>query len=195
MPLRCGTATPILRGICILNNMQEVWKDVLNYEGLYQVSDLGRIKAMEKYWVCGNGGTRFKKESILSPVLDSRRYYNILLSKNGKAKAYKIHRLVFEAFNGKTDLHIDHIVEGNKWDNRLCNLQAINHRGNISKYFLTTNKSSQYTGVSWHKQRSKWSAKIQINGRLKHLGLFINEIDAANAYQKALTSLQPSYNN
>lgn len=189
MPLRCGTATPILRGICILNNMQEIWKDVVGYEGLYQVSDLGRIKAMKKKWIAANGAVRSKEESILSPVLDSRKYYNTLLSKNGKQKRMKIHRLVYEAFNGKTDLHIDHIVEGNKWDNRLCNLQAITQRENSSKYFSTTKKSSQYTGVSWHKQRSKWSAKIQINGRLKHLGLFINELEAANAYQAALSNL------
>jgi len=173
--------------------MQEVWKDVLDYEGLYQVSDLGRIKSLPKTWVGGNGCVRVKKETILSPVLDSRRYYNVLLSKNGIQKRFKIHRLVYEAFNGKTTLQIDHIVEGNRWDNRLLNLQTLTQRQNSTKYFLTTKKASKYTGVYWHKQRLKWYSKIQINGKNKNLGLFANEIDAHNAYQSELTSLQLPY--
>lgn len=56
--------------------MQEIWKDVTGYEGLYQVSNLGRVKAMPK---------RGHKEKIMKPSLKKDGYNRILLSKKGKA--------------------------------------------------------------------------------------------------------------
>jgi hypothetical protein len=164
----------------------EVWKDVLGYEGLYQVSDLGRVKSLNREIIKFNGNIRHYPERILKLSINTTGYLYVGLYKKNKIKLYKVHRLVWESFNGNTDLHIDHIVEGNKTDNRLCNLQAIKQRENISKHHLSKNKSSKYTGVSWDKNLNKWRAQIYINGKLKYLGVFVNELDASNAYQNAL---------
>ena len=147
--------------------MQEVWKDVLGYEGLYQVSDLGRVKAFESRTMMPCGGIRINHEKIMSPSKDTNGYFFIGLCKNKVRKKISVHRLVWEAFNGKTNLQIDHIIEGNKTDNRLCNLQAVTQRQNISKYILTTNKTSKYIGVSWRKDINKWTAYININRKRK----------------------------
>jgi hypothetical protein len=158
--------------------MEEVWKDVLDYEGFYRVSNMGCVKSLH-----------YGKERIVSQVTDRYGYLLVNLHKNSKRKLVTVHRLVYEAFNGKTDLQIDHIVEGNKLDNRLSNLQAITNRQNAIKHRLTIKKSSQYIGVSWNKTRKKWSSNITINRKSKHLGYFTDELEAANAYQNALKSL------
>lgn len=162
--------------------MQEVWKDIPDYEGLYQVSDLGNVKSLARICIGGNGAINNKKERILKASVNSRGYLYVILYKNGKTKINTIHRIVWETFNNPTNLYIDHVIEGNKLDNRLCNLQAITQRENLSKSFLTKRKTSQYTGVSWSKVGKKWVSQILLNGKVKHLGLFKSEIDAANAY-------------
>ena len=73
------------------NNMEEIWKDIKGYEGLYQISNWGRVKSL------GNNKTR--KEKILKPcILKKGNYLRIGLRKNGKRKMYLVHRLVAEAF-------------------------------------------------------------------------------------------------
>jgi len=161
----------------------EIWKDVLGYEGLYQVSNLGRVKSLPKSWLNKYKAIIKTKEKILKPKIDPRGYYKVDLCKDKKATTKRIHRLVWEAFNGNTKLQVDHIIEGNKLDNRLCNLQAITNRQNVSKHYLTTKKSSQYTGVSWRKDLNKWIANININGKKEYIGIFDSESKAASAYQ------------
>ena len=157
----------------------EKWKQVLGYEGFYEVSDMGNVKSFYN-----------KKEKILSPRFSIHGYLCVILCKDGIKKNHTVHRLVWEAFNGKTDLHIDHILENNKADNRLCNLQVLTKRENTSKYYSISKTSSKYTGVSWDKANNKWKAHIYIDGKLKHLGRFVNELDAANAYQLELKKLK-----
>jgi len=71
-------------------------------------------------------------------------------------------------------------------NNRVDNLQLVSPRENSSK---DRHGSSKYTGVNWLKNRGKWQANIQIDGKLKYLGVFDKEINAHNAYQKALSKL------
>ena len=67
--------------------MEEIWKDIKDYEGLYQVSNFGKVKSI-----------KFGKERILKPVTDRHGYLLVSLWKNNKQKTYKVHRLVAEAF-------------------------------------------------------------------------------------------------
>ena len=69
--------------------MQEIWKDIKGYEGKYQVSNLGNVKAVHYH----NGG----KEKLLKRG-NTRGYLTVVLCKNGQMKTYRVHRLVAETF-------------------------------------------------------------------------------------------------
>lgn len=107
--------------------MREEFRDIKGYEGLYQVSNLGRVKSLERTIERFNYLTKRKnlitqKEKILKPKKE--RYLRIELSKNGKAKIYLLHRLVAEAFipNPENLPQINHKDE-NKYNNCVDNLE------------------------------------------------------------------------
>jgi hypothetical protein len=98
--------------------MEEIWKDIKNYEGLYQVSNLGNIKNILTKQILGKFG---------------KRYYETYLYKNGKRKCFKIHRLVAQAFipnlNNKSEVnHID----GNRYNNTVSNLEWVTRQENMN---------------------------------------------------------------
>ena len=107
----------------------EIWKDIPNYEGIYQASNLGRIKSLERIDVRGHR----VKEKILKPSRDRYGYYQVILCKNSKLKAYRVHRLVWSAFNGQIpeNMQVNHINEI-KSDNRLENLNLMTCKENIN---------------------------------------------------------------
>ena len=118
----------------------EIWKDVIGYENLYQVSDLGNVKCLERNGVKKGG-------RILKPSDNGVGYLKVVLS-NKESKTKYVHRLVYESFNNKNSekgiTAIDHINE-NKYDNRLCNLQLITQRENKIKSTINKlNKSNVY---------------------------------------------------
>ena len=105
------------------NCTNEIWKDVKDYEGLYAVSNLGRIKR-----VVGKG---CKKERIIKPNL-VRGYYQVRLSKDGLVKQLYLHRIILETFNpveGMDKLDCNQRDE-NKENNCLNNLEWLSHKEN-----------------------------------------------------------------
>lgn len=170
--------------------MQEVWKPVVGYEGLYEVSDLGRVRSLPRKWVCGNGGVKYHDGKILKPHNNKCGYLIVSLYKNGEKKI-KIHKLVAEAFlNHKSDISnrlvIDHI-NNDKKDNRLSNLQIITNRENCSKD--KKNKTSKYTGVCWARTYNKWQVQIRHNKKSIYIGRYDCEIEAKNAYISKLNEI------
>ena len=105
--------------------MREIWKDIKDYEGLYQVSNWGRVKSL------GNGGTH--KTSRILKSADARGYLQVELSKNGKTKKFSIHRLVAEAFlpNPLNLPQINHKDE-NPSNNNVSNLEWCDCKYNIN---------------------------------------------------------------
>lgn len=169
--------------------MIEEWRDIKDYEGYYQVSNLGRVKSLARVIESKSGYWYAKREEFLNGSVDSNGYILItLINKNKKHK--RLHQLVAEAFLNHTPnghkIVVDHI-DNDKSNNRVDNLQLITTRENNSKD--KKNKTSKYTGVSWNKKSNKWVAHIKINGKSKHLGYFENEDEASEAYQKALRNL------
>lgn len=109
--------------------MKEIWKDIPDYEGLYQVSNLGNIKSFPKRYK-NRYGYLIRKEIILSPSKDRKGYLNICLTKNKKKKVIKVHRLVLNAFIGKSDLQCNH-KNCIKNDNCLENLEWVTAKENM----------------------------------------------------------------
>lgn len=124
--------------------LMENWKDIEGYEGLYQVSDCGNVKSLERdvYSQCGTI-TRRTKEKILVPILDRDGYMRVNLHKNGKMKVMSIHRLVAMAFlpNPENKPQVNHIDEV-KTNNAVDNLEWCNHEYNIN-YGTRTERSIQ----------------------------------------------------
>lgn len=104
--------------------MEEIWKDIVGYEGLYEVSSLGSVKSIGRSKLVGiNGGTYNLGDMLLKPR-KSRGYNVVVLCKLGKTKNFLVHRLVAAAFleNKDNKATVNHI-NGNKTDNRLENLE------------------------------------------------------------------------
>ncbi len=163
----------------------EIWKDINGYDGIYQISTFGNLRS--RY----NNIHGLKKEyNILNPSKDAYGYLCINLCKDKIKKRYLIHKLMAMNFLNHTPnkytIVIDHI-NNIKTDNRLENLQLISHRENLSKDKSRNN--SKYVGVSKKKNSKKWRSQIYVNGKAEHLGYFINEIDANNAYLKRLKEI------
>lgn len=116
--------------------MEEIWKDVKEYEGIYQVSNLGRVKALERTWYSGRNGCtkKTKPEHIMKYRLAKNTGYCLLkLVKNGVEKHVFVHRLVAETFisNPNNLPEVNHI-DGNKENNCVDNLEWCTEKENIS---------------------------------------------------------------
>jgi hypothetical protein len=107
--------------------IEEIWKDIRDYEGMYQVSTFGRIRSLDRYVKGRYDNMQLIRGKILSICYNKRvEVCEIHLRKNNKRKCFKIHRLVAEAFlenddptNKTTVNHID----GNRKNNRVDNLE------------------------------------------------------------------------
>ena len=165
---------------------KEIYKDIPGYEGYYQISNLGRVKSIERK-VSRGSYTIIQKERILKPSKTGKKgneYYNVILWKDRKTKGYRVHQLVAMAFMDHTRDGFNYIVDhknNNRFDNRLENLQIINVRENLSKDKGIG--SSKYPGVLWDKEREKWKASIYQNGKRKFLGRYDSEVEAYEAYK------------
>jgi len=159
----------------------EVWKDLPEYEGIYQVSNLGNVRSL-----------RFNKIRYIKSLNDMGRYAVSLYKDKTRTTNNKVSVLVAEAFlNHKRCGHkivVDHI-DNNKINDRLYNLQLISTRKNSSKDKKGTSK---YTGVYKPTREKKWKAQIVVNGKVKHLGVFTDEKKASEAYQNELKKINES---
>lgn len=167
--------------------MEEVWKDIPNYEGYYQVSNFGRVKSLRI--------EKVKKERYMKLRKDKDGYLICGLTKNRTQKTISVHRLIAISFMSDMRIYdkkynVDHI-NGCKSDNNLENLRIVTVRFNSSDGFRKNKNtfSSIYSGVSFNKKAKKWISAIKINGKTKYLGSFYFEIDASKAYQLELSKI------
>lgn len=119
----------------------EIWKDVKNYEGIYQVSNYGRIKVLRRMKKVGikNNSYVLQKEKILKQFINNDNYCYVTLYKDGRKKSKRVHRLVAEAFLNNKDKqknvinHIDKNPCNNRTDNLEYCTQFYNARYSLAK--------------------------------------------------------------
>lgn len=111
----------------------EEWKDIEGYEGLYQISNLGFVKTLERKKKVGHINTCIVPEKILNRNKSRKGYLQVTLSKNGKLDSYRISRLVAQHFipNTENKPQVNHI-DGNKDNNDITNLEWVTNDENIS---------------------------------------------------------------
>jgi hypothetical protein len=132
-----------------------------NFNDLYYDFELGQIIG--------------RKEKTTNKGYKSLKYNN---------KDYLVHRLAWFLYYGEWPKgEIDHI-NGNKSDNRICNLRDVTHKENCQN--LLNHRNGKLVGASYHKSSGKWQASITKNNKLIYLGLFNSEQEAHEVYKGAL---------
>ena len=106
--------------------IKEVWKPIINYEGLYEVSNLGNVRGL-----CSRWGLR-DNPNIISQHITKKGYKRVRINKNNKGKFFMVHRLVFEAFNGiiPENMEINH-KDYDRTNNNINNLELLSHKNNV----------------------------------------------------------------
>lgn len=158
--------------------MNEEWKPIEGYEGLYEVSNLGRVRSVERM-VCGKGKCqRVWKSRVLKPRSNTTGYQQVSLTKDGKATIYLLHRLVAIAFipnpynlaivNHKDENPLNNNADNLEWCTQLYNVNygtgkergnaKSNHNrravlqcnldGNVLREFASLTEAARITGFS-----------------------------------------------
>ena len=137
--------------------IEEIWRPVVGYEGLYEVSNLGRVRSVDRYYY------RLHKGKVLSLSKNANGYLKVVLSCNGKCKTIKVHRIVAEAFLPNPDNlpQVNHKDE-DKTNNSVDNLEWCNAKYNLSygtrkdKVRDTNIKNGYWTGLSEKEYKRKY---------------------------------------
>ena len=121
----------------------EVWKDVKEFLGYYQVSNLGRYRSAERTVTFADGRVRTFESKILKPYISKQGYHIATLSYKGKNFKRRVHRMVAENFLEPVegDVEVNHI-DGDKLNNKVSNLEWISHSDNLTHFHANNNSNS-----------------------------------------------------
>lgn len=144
-----------------MSEITEIWQDIPGFEEKYQVSNMGRVRSLDRIVIVtnfmGNTFTIPKKGGMLKPQKDGMGYVHVRLVKGKKYELYKVHQLVGMVFLGydrknKEKLVIDHI-NGDKTDNRVENLEIVTMKENIQRFWKS--EKSEITRARMRKPHKK----------------------------------------
>ena len=163
----------------------EEWRDVEGYEGLYQVSNMGRVKGLEREYKSNNGkGTEYigkTKTRILKQGLTTDGYPQVALCRNSTCKYVKVHKLVAKAFipNTENKPTIDHISTV-RHDNRVCNLRYFTWKEQMTENKITRERHRKIVSECGKKNIQKIIHKRKV--KCITTGKVFNSIKEASKY-------------
>jgi hypothetical protein len=159
----------------------ELWIDILGFDGIYQVSNLGRIKSLKRYVEHPRHGSLLIKERIKKFGVDKKRGYNITLSYGGINKTRLAHKIVAESFiKNPFNFNCVRHIDGNKKNNRVENLEWFTLIDSSIIANKKIKKTSNNNGVYYDKSKDRWRATFN----KKSLGTFKTEIEAVKEREK-----------
>lgn len=174
---------------CFLPQL-EIWKPIKEYEGIYEISQYGRVRSIRYVAIKkGRYGYRINKKILyLSKTYSGYRI--ISFGKGNNKRGFLISRLVWEYFGAEPigDLEVDHIIENNKDNNTIWNLQLLTHRENSTKSIMNRVRKN-YLPLGVQPSHKRFCAKIWIDKKYKYIGIFDTPELAHAAYREALCDL------
>lgn len=147
-------------------NGSEEWRDIEGFEGIYQISDCGRVKSLERVVPWGNG-TRHIKERYLKPDTKKNRYQFFHLHPgDGTEKCEHAHRLVAQAFipNPLHKKYVNHI-DGNKLNNCVSNLEWVTSSENQIHAYNVLKRTREHP-IGWDNKLAKNIVQLNLDGTL-----------------------------
>lgn len=141
-----------------MDKKKEIWKDIVGYENLYQVSNFGRVKSLARI-VSNGAGKRNIEERILKQRKWNKFYFQIKLSKNGKVKTHYVHKLVAVAFlENACNFPVVNHIDGNGLNNFVENLEWCTQKYNVNHAW----KNKLCEGVRESAKKSKGRAPQKV---------------------------------
>jgi len=139
--------------------MEEIWRDVVDWEGYYQVSNLGRVKSLSRKVNGRNNKPNVIIERIRKQRINAEGYYSLPLNRFGLVKTVRVHRLIAEAFlpNPENKTDVNHI-NSNRADNSLSNLEWATRSENVTHGYVSGNRT-------------------KARGKLNKLSISVNQYD------------------
>lgn len=197
---KCSQLNPIIHEY--IEN--EEWRPAKNWEDYIEISNMGRVRSVDRTVDMSNGGTRFCKGQPLNPHHDKDGYFRVSLKYQGRCKNVQVHRLVAETFLPKVDGKdcVDHI-NGIRDDNRLENLRWCTNLENVN--FPIAHKNRRQSVINSYKNNPELRqirartfgrsglkpVKAFLNG--KYIGTFDSQVAFAREYKLNQSTVSVMY--
>ncbi len=170
----------------------EEWRNIDDFEGLYEISNYGRVKSLSRMVVMTNPHRiRYTEERIMKHHIANHGYPVVNFTVNKKGRQLCVHVMVANAFIKIIDENANQVNHKDLDKNNpfFLNLERVSGRENVAHQLLTRKKSSKFHGVVHivrDNRSPKWRASLCMNGGNKCIGFFDTEDEASDAYQNAL---------